>query len=115
VPDGFVSAAGWPRVSAIARYLQAAVVRADRAIDDVARDRDRMAEVQVLEDDLADWLASVPPEHREDDAVTEVRWMIEELRVSLFAPGLRTAHPVSAKRIRKAMTAAWPPGGKMAR
>jgi len=115
VPDGFVSAAGWPRVSAIARYLQAAVVRADRAIDDVARDRDRMAEVQVLEDDLADWLASVPPEHREDDAVTEVRWMIEELRVSLFAPGLRTAYPVSAKRIRKAMTAAWPPGGKMAR
>ncbi len=112
VPDGFVSAAGWPRVAAIARYLQAAVVRADRAVDDVVRDRDRMAEVQVLEDDLADWLESVPPEHREDDAVAEVRWMIEELRVSLFAPGSRTAYPVSGKRIRKAMTAAWPEGGR---
>jgi ATP-dependent helicase HrpA len=113
VPDGFVSSAGWPRVAAIARYLQAALVRADRAAADAARDRDRMAEVQVLEDDLADWLASVPSERREDDAVTEVRWMIEELRVSLFAPGSRTAYPVSAKRIRKAMSAAWPAGGRM--
>ena len=112
VPAGFVTATGWPRVASIARYLQAAVVRADRAVADVVRDRERMAEVQVLEDDLADWVESVPPEHRDDDAVAEVRWMIEELRVALFAPGSRTAFPVSGKRIRKAMTAAWPGGGR---
>ena len=38
-----------------------------------------------------------------DEGLTEIRWMIEELRVSYFAQGLGTAYSVSPKRIYKAM------------
>jgi ATP-dependent helicase HrpA len=41
------------------------------------------------------------------EAVRDIRWMIEELRVSLFAHALGTAQPVSDKRIFKALDAAW--------
>ena len=47
----------------------------------------------------------LPPARRADSDVQAVRWMIEELRVSLFAQQLGTPYPVSAKRIRKAITA----------
>ena len=50
-------------------------------------------------------LAALHPAERESDAAREVRWMIEELRVNLFAQNLGTKHPVSDKRIRKALDA----------
>jgi ATP-dependent helicase HrpA len=48
-------------------------------------------------------LAALPVARRTGSDVQELRWMIEELRVSLFAQTLGTAHPVSEKRIYKAM------------
>ena len=54
------------------------------------------------------WRASLPPARRDDAAVTDVRWMIEELRVSLFAQTVGTPAPVSEKRIRRAMSEAFP-------
>ncbi|MGZ4745305.1 MAG: DUF3418 domain-containing protein, partial [Oryzihumus sp.] len=52
-----------------------------------------------------DLLASLPPTRRAADDVRDLRWMVEELRVSLFAQTLGTAYPVSEKRIYKAMDA----------
>jgi ATP-dependent helicase HrpA len=48
----------------------------------------------------------LPPSRRADAAVLDVRWMLEELRVSLFAQTVGTPAPVSDKRIRRAMAQA---------
>jgi ATP-dependent helicase HrpA len=61
-----------------------------------------VAEVRAEYDDL---LASLPPHRRDEPAVAEIRWMIEELRINYFAQALGTAYPVSDKRIFKAMDA----------
>ena len=68
-----------------------------------ARDRERLARVEVVEREHAGWLAGLRPERRTDGDVLAVRWMIEELRVSLFAQQLGTPYPVSEKRIYRAM------------
>ena len=56
------------------------------------------------------WVSSLPAGRRGSpaavDAVAEVRWMMEELRVSLFAQQLGTRHAVSAKRIYRAVDTA---------
>ena len=48
-------------------------------------------------------LAAMPPARRRSAAVVDIRWMIEELRVSLFAQALGTPYPVSEQRIYRAM------------
>ncbi|MBK4329474.1 DUF3418 domain-containing protein, partial [Enterobacter hormaechei] len=48
-------------------------------------------------------LNKLPPNRREDDDVREIRWMIEELRVSFFAQQLGTPYPISDKRVLQAM------------
>jgi ATP-dependent helicase HrpA len=66
--------------------------------------------VQVVADEVSKWVSSLPPGRRESpavaDAIAEVRWMVEELRVSLFAQQLGTRQAVSAKRIYRAMDTA---------
>ena len=64
------------------------------------------ARVEHVEQEHAAWLAGLRPERRADPDVREVRWMLEELRVSLFAQQLGTPYPVSEKRIYRAMDAA---------
>ncbi len=48
-------------------------------------------------------MAKLPVARRHEDDVIGVRWMMEELRVSLFGGGLKTAYPVSEQRVRKAI------------
>ena len=71
----------------------------------LARDAERLAVVERVRAEYADLLASLPPTRRAADDVRDLRWMVEELRVSLFAQTLGTAYPVSEKRIYKAMDA----------
>jgi ATP-dependent helicase HrpA len=101
VHPGFVAATGAGRVPDLRRYLAAASHRLDRAPLDVNRDRARMAEVEQAAEALADArqrLGDVP-------ALDDICWMIEELRVSLFAQVLGTAQPVSLRRILRAIDA----------
>ena len=99
---GFVTATGTAQLSQLRRYLRAMTQRLTDAPSNLARDRDRQAQVQVVLRDLADLRAKLG----EDAAgLAELRWMIEELRVSLFAQQLGTAHPVSVPRIQSAMDA----------
>jgi ATP-dependent helicase HrpA len=102
---GFVSRTGRRRLGAVLRYLQAAQRRLDRLTDDVERDRRAMREVHQLQEEYRELVASLPPARREGPDVVEVRWMLEELRVSLFAQPMKTAYPVSEKRVLRAMDA----------
>ena len=82
------------------RYFQAVVMRLDKRGADPARDTQRMAEVQALESRF--WRLVAQRQGHMDEAMTQYRWLLEELRVSLFAQSLRTPTPVSVKRLEKA-------------
>jgi ATP-dependent helicase HrpA len=73
----------------------------------VQRDTTRMEKVREIQGEYAQLLAEQPAGRPVPAAVREIRWMIEELRVSYFAHALGTAFPVSDKRIFKALDEAW--------
>ncbi|HEY2206246.1 MAG TPA: ATP-dependent RNA helicase HrpA [Pseudonocardia sp.] len=103
VYPGFVAATGADRLADVARYLRAASRRLETLPREPTRDRDWMArvhEVRVAYDEL---LAGLPPGRPVPAAAVEIRWMIEELRVSFFAQPLGTRYPVSEKRIYRAI------------
>ncbi len=93
--DGFVVAIGTDRVAHLPRYLDAIDHRLDKLRESPDRDAERMQAIQRLEAEHAGLVA----EHGLTAALDDVRWMIEELRVQLFAQQLGTAQPVSEKRI----------------
>ena len=81
------------------RYLKAIATRLDKLKDDPARDAARMNEVAMLQ---APYLRELAARKGVADArLDEFRWLLEELRVSLFAQELRTPMPVSVKRLQK--------------
>jgi ATP-dependent helicase HrpA len=103
VHPGFVTATGMRRLPDLLRYLRGISRRLEKLPEDAVRDRDRTGAVQRLEQQYAQAVARLPEARRSDEDVVAVRWMLQELRVSLFAQGLGTAHPVSEKRIQKAL------------
>ncbi len=89
----------WPALLHLPRYLKAVVLRLDKLRGDPARDATRLAELRPLEQR---WLRRVAELKGASHArLDEYRWLLEELRVSLFAQELRTPQPVSAKRLDK--------------
>ncbi|MEU1544332.1 ATP-dependent RNA helicase HrpA [Nocardia sp. NPDC005745] len=102
---GFVSETGAARLRELPRYLQAAVARLEALPGSAVRDRQGMAEIDRVLAAYDRLVASLPQSRRHAPAVTEIWWMIEEFRVSLFAQKLGTPFPVSAKRIEKAIAA----------
>jgi ATP-dependent RNA helicase HrpA len=103
VHPGFVAETGAARLPDLARYLRAAERRLETLPRAPARDRDWMASVHQVRAAYQELLAALPPDRALDPGVAEIRWMIEELRVSFFAQGLRTRYPVSEKRIYRAI------------
>jgi ATP-dependent helicase HrpA len=99
---GFISAAGPGRLPHLVRYLRAIQQRLDK-IGDGVRDAERMATVHRVARAYREAVRDLPAGRRDDPDVRAVRWMIEELRVSLFAQTLGTPGPVSEKRIRTAL------------
>ncbi|ENG6105257.1 ATP-dependent RNA helicase HrpA [Serratia liquefaciens] len=96
---GFVTNNGWKRLSDTLRYLQAIERRLEKLATDPHRDRAQMLRVEQVQQAWQQWLNKLPPKRQQDEEVKEVRWMIEELRVSLFAQQLGTPYPISDKRI----------------
>jgi len=82
------------------RYLKAMVLRLDKWRADPARDATRLQELRPLEQRF--WRLVVERKGTLDSRLQEYRWLLEELRVSLFAQELRTPQPVSIKRLDKA-------------
>ncbi|MDE2627597.1 MAG: ATP-dependent RNA helicase HrpA [Burkholderiales bacterium] len=99
VPKRFVAHTPWAQLAHLPRYLKAVVMRLDKLRADPARDAQRMSELRPLEQRYLRLLAErkgVP-----DPRLDEFRWLLEELRVSLYAQELRTPQPVSVKRLEK--------------
>ena len=108
VYPGFVADTGLTQLPHLRRYLRAMVQRLEKAPSSpaaLARDAASQEVVDRVETAYADLLDSLPPVERRSTAVRDVAWMVEELRVSLFANGLGTAYPVSEKRVSAAIAA----------
>lgn len=108
MPAGFVTRTGLKRLPDLMRYLVAVDRRLQQMPAGVQRDTTRMEKVREMQDEYAWLLEQLPKGRSVPSEVTDIRWMIEELRVSYFAHALGTAYPVSDKRIVKAIDAAAP-------
>lgn len=108
VKPGFVTATGLRRLPDLMRYLVAADRRLQQMPTGAQRDTSRMEKVHEMQDEYAWLLEQLPQGRPVPPSVLDIRWMIEELRVSYFAHALGTAYPVSDKRIVKAIDAAAP-------
>ncbi len=103
--EGFVSATPASALPHLGRYLRAGAVRIERAASSpgaLARDLEDMDRIHQAEADIAatrQALERRPYDARRDAALTQARWMAEELRVSMFAQILGTPNKVSMKRL----------------
>ncbi|MDK2125982.1 ATP-dependent RNA helicase HrpA [Parachitinimonas caeni] len=101
VYKGFLSATPWEQLPNLPRYLKAMRMRLDKYPGNPARDELRSAEVAAI---WSRWEAEQEKWRKAGRDITPLqpyRWMIEELRVGLFAQELRTPYPVSVKRLDK--------------
>ena len=99
MPKRFVSATPYAQLQHFPRYLKGITLRLDKLKGDPARDAQRMTELRPLDQRLVRRLAELKGTH--DPRTDEFRWLLEELRISLFAQELRTPQPVSVKRLEK--------------
>jgi ATP-dependent helicase HrpA len=96
---GFLRELPTARLAHYPRYLKAMRLRAERLRLDASKDQQRMLQV------LPYWRAYLQHRAEGSGQLDELRWLIEEWRVSLFAQELKTAEPVSAKRLARALEA----------
>ena len=99
VPKRFVAGTKWAQLQQLPRYLKAIVMRLDKQRADPARDAQRLAELRPIESRY--WRHLAERKGVADARLDEYRWLLEELRVALFAQELRTPQPVSVKRLEK--------------
>ncbi len=100
VPKTFLSATPYAQLQHFPRYLKAVQLRLDKLRSDPARDAAKFAELRPQ--DQRFWRLVAERKGVQDARLQEVRWLLEELRVSFFAQELRTPQPVSIKRLEKA-------------
>ncbi len=84
------------------RYLRAAALRLEKLGQPAPKDAEHQAAVERAAERLEAWCSRQPPNWPWPPAIVEYRWLLEELRVSLFAQALGTRRPVSAKRLEEA-------------
>ncbi|MGC9460155.1 ATP-dependent RNA helicase HrpA, partial [Vibrio genomosp. F10] len=102
---GFATECGWKRLPDILRYMKAIEKRMEKLPIDPNKDRLHMLKVESATKDYKELLNKIPKGVAIPDNVKEVRWMLEELRVSFFAQQLGTPYPVSDKRVKNAIDA----------
>ncbi len=104
VRPGFISATGLARLGNLPRYLSGIVYRLEKLPDNPGRDRAWQNEVQTATQRLRDAGGSIPLAPHTPDNLVKARWLIEELRVGLFAQPLGTAEPASLQRVTKLLS-----------
>ncbi|MEI4985277.1 ATP-dependent RNA helicase HrpA [Aeromonas caviae] len=103
IHKGFVTETGWQRLPDLLRYLRAIERRLEKLAIDPNRDRVYMLKVHSVESEYKALLAKIPKSQLIPTEVANIRWMIEELRVSFFAQQLGTPYPISDKRVQSAI------------
>ena len=102
--DGFVAATPAEQLTHLPRYLKALALRVEKAESSPTQDAAlayQVAEASAVVDRARERSASAPPDAEREAVLVEARWMLEELRVSLFAQTLGTSRKVSLQRISK--------------
>ncbi|KJG34916.1 ATP-dependent helicase HrpA [Photobacterium angustum] len=100
---GFATECGWKRLPDILRYMRAIERRMEKMPIDPNKDRVHILKIESVVNEYKELLNKIPKGQPVPDKVKEIRWMIEELRVSYFAQQLGTPYPVSDKRVRNAI------------
>lgn len=103
--SGFATECGWKRLPDILRYMRAIERRMEKLQVDPNKDRLHMLKIESVANKYKELLNKIPKGMAIPDNVREIRWMLEELRVSYFAQQLGTPYPVSDKRIINAIEA----------
>ena len=99
VPKRFLLHTPYTQLAHFPRYFKAMVMRMDKLRNDAARDAQMMRDMQPL---LQNWQRTMNERAGAiDERLMQFRWLVEELRVGLFAQELRTPMPVSVKRLHK--------------
>lgn len=107
VPDGFITATAPEHLAHLERYLRALAMRVEKAASSPsAASQDaalafQVSQAQEVVDKARTKAASLPADPQREALLEEARWMVEELRVSLFAQTLGTSRKVSLQRITK--------------
>ncbi|PXW89687.1 ATP-dependent helicase HrpA [Nitrosomonas sp. Nm84] len=98
---GFLSQTAWQRLQQIPRYVKGMSLRLEKFSNNPERDAQNSLEIAMLWQQYCQRREKHQKIGLIDDNISEFRWQIEELRVSLFAQELKTPHPVSVKRLQK--------------
>jgi len=101
VYPGFLVRTPWERLEHLPRYLRGCALRLEKYRTNVERDQKHAAPLVALWEQYEARAKEDTVAGRREPRLEEFRWMIEELRISLFAQELRTPVPVSAKRLHK--------------
>jgi ATP-dependent helicase HrpA len=104
IHDGFVQQAGLARLPRILVYMQAIKQRIEKMQDNPMRDRTSAIEYEQAYGIYIAHGGTLPLPEKTSEKLTRARWMLEELRVSLFAQSLGTPEPVSVQRLKKVFT-----------
>ena len=100
--DGFVASTPVEQLAHLPRFLRALALRVEKAEASPSQDAAlayRVSEAAAVVDRARERTAAAPPDVEREAVLTEARWMLEELRVSLFAQTLGTSRKVSIQRI----------------
>jgi len=105
LPVNFLAIFDTDRLKHLPRYLKAMEIRAERGMGDIQKSLAKNKEIQYFSTQLQEMVHSLTSEssHEKRNALEEFFWMIEEYRISLFAQELKTAYPISTKRLKKKM------------
>ncbi len=103
VPENFMDLYDSKRFVHLVRYIKAVEIRAQRALINFEKEKAKAKELKIFTDSLNELLKGLSPlvSKEKKNAVEEYFWLIEEYKVSLFAQELKTAIPVSKKRLEK--------------
>lgn len=103
VYPGFVSATGLTQLRRLPVYLKGIEHRVTKLSENPGKDRGWMSEVELATRRFKDAGGTLPLEQHSEPQIARARWMLEELRLSLFAQHLGTAESVSLQRIAKVL------------
>jgi ATP-dependent helicase HrpA len=106
VPESFVNLYEMARLVHVERYIKSMQIRAQRAVVDFEKDQVKLKEVKTFSSSLNKLVKALSPNASDEKrrAIEEFFWMIEEYKVSIFAQELKTAVPVSKKRLQEKLS-----------